>query len=140
MIWFKEVNLQKLNDMQQQTLVDHLDIRIDDLGDSSLTGSMPVDKRTIQPFGILHGGANCVLAETLGSIAANLTCDPKTHHAVGLEIHTSHIKSVRSGRVTGIATAVKLGKTIQRWKIETFNEAKELTSTTALTMMLRERL
>jgi 1,4-dihydroxy-2-naphthoyl-CoA hydrolase len=140
MIWFKEPTVSELNKLCENTLVSHMDIKIEEVSDNTLTGSMPANETTQQPFGILHGGANCVLAETLGSIAANMVCDPKTHHAVGLNINTSHVKAVRNGRVKGVATPVHLGKTTHVWNIKTFNESDQLTSETQLTMMIVERL
>ena len=140
MIWFKKAPIAAINKNCENTLVSHLGITIDEITEDTLIGSMPVDKTTHQPYGILHGGANCVLAETLGSIASNLICDPSTHHAVGLSIHTNHIKAVRNGRVKGIARATHLGKTTHVWTIETFNESGQLTSETKLTMMVVKRL
>lgn len=121
-------------------MVENCGIVITELNENSLVGTMPADKRNKQPFGILHGGANCVLAETLGSIAANLVCDPKTHHAVGLSITTNHLKAVRNGLVKGIAAPVKVGKTTHVWDIKTYDQSGQLTSTTDLTMMILERL
>lgn len=140
MIWFREVTTEAINKMNQGSLVSHMGITIDEITNNTLIGSMPVDSTTHQPFGILHGGANCVLAETLGSIASNLICDSKTHHAVGLSIHTNHIKAVRNGRVKGVAEPTHLGKTTHVWTIKTFNEADQLTSETKLTMMIVEKL
>ena len=140
MIWFKEVSTEAINKMNQGSLVSHMGITIDEITENTLIGSMPVDATTHQPFGILHGGANCVLAETLGSIASNLICDATTHHAVGLSIHTSHIKAVRNGRVKGIAQPTHLGKTTHVWTIKTFNESDQLTSETKLTMMIVKKL
>lgn len=140
MIWFNKVNTEAINKNCENTLVSHMGITIDDITDETLIGSMPVDKTTHQPYGILHGGANCVLAETLGSIASNLVCDPSTHHAVGLSIHTNHIKAVRNGRVKGIAKATHIGKTTHVWTIDTYNESNQLTSETKLTMMIVKRL
>ena len=140
MIWFREVTTEAINKMNQGSLVSHMGITIDEITKNTLIGSMPVDSTTHQPFGILHGGANCVLAETLGSIASNLICDSKTHHAVGLSIHTNHIKAVRNGRVKGVAEPTHLGKTTHVWTIKTFNEADQLTSETKLTMMIVEKL
>ena len=136
MIWHKEHDIEAINQMSKNTMLEHLDITVDEITADTLTGSMPVDKRTHQPFGILHGGANCVLAESLGSLAANLTLDPGLAHAVGLSITTNHIKAVRNGRVKGIARPVHIGKTTQLWNIKTYNENGHLTSDTQLTMMV----
>lgn len=136
MIWHKEYSLEEINKICENTMVSFIDITMDEIGEDFLAGSMPVDPRTHQPMGILHGGANCVLAESLGSLAANLTVDGKTHHAVGLNITTNHIKAVRNGRVRGEARPVHLGKTTQIWNIKTFTQDGSLTSDTQLTMMV----
>lgn len=135
MIWNKKFSLEEINASCANTMLEHLDITIDEIGDDYLVGSMPVDKRTVQPFGILHGGANCVLAESLGSLAANMTLDASKAHAVGLNINTNHIKATRNGRVKGVARPSHLGKTTQVWNIKTYNDSGALTSDTQLTMM-----
>lgn len=133
-IWHQNYELEDIKKNRRKNMLDHLGIELTALTENTITGTMPVDERTIQPFGILHGGANCVLAESLGSIAANLTLDPSEYHAVGLSIHTNHIKAVRNGHVTGVARPVHIGKTTQVWSIETFNHSGALTSRTSLTM------
>lgn len=139
-IWFKDYKLEEITQGNKGSMVSHCGIEIIELTENTLVGKMPVDERTRQPFGILHGGANCVLAETLGSIAANLTVDPSRFHAVGLSITTNHIKAVRNGYVTGVAKSVHIGRTTQIWDIETFNLNKQLTSKTSLTMAIIEKL
>ena len=139
-LWFKDVTLDEINKMSENTMVSALDIQISEITDSTLSGVMPVTDNIKQPFGIVHGGANCVLAETLGSIAANLTVNPTQMHAVGLSINTSHIKAVRNGKVHGTAINVHKGRTTQIWEIKTYNDAKELTSTSTLTMAIVSRL
>ena len=140
MIWFDNYSLETINANNKNTLVDHIGIEITKITDNTLEGTMPADKRTHQPFGIVHGGANCVLAETLGSIAANLTCNPKETHAVGLSITTNHIKAVRNGTVKGVASVIHKGRTTQVWEIKTYNDADQLTSSTSLTMAIVSRL
>jgi uncharacterized protein (TIGR00369 family) len=139
-IWFQKHPLNIINQTNENTMVSHCGIEVTELTEDSLIGTMPADDRNKQPFGILHGGANCVLAETLGSIAANLTCDPAESHAVGLSITTNHIKAVRNGLIKGIASPTHIGRTTQVWTIETFNEANKLTSTTTLTMAIVKKL
>ncbi len=139
-IWFKEYSVDEINAGSKNTMVDHCGILITEIQDDTLIGTMPADARNKQPYGIVHGGANCVLAETLGSIATNMTCDPKTTHGVGLTIHTNHIKAVRNGLVTGIAKQVHQGRTTQVWEIKTYNDAKQLTSSTTLTMAIVSKL
>ncbi len=139
MIWHEEITAEQVQAMSKNTLMETMKITIDKVESDCLIGSMPVNKTTHQPFGILHGGANCVLAETLGSYGANLTLDSKQFHAVGLNINTNHLKAVRNGRVKGEARPVHLGKTTQLWNIKTFNESGDLTSETQLTMMVLKR-
>ncbi len=139
-IWFKDYSLEYINSGSKNTMMENCGIEITGVADRELKGTMPADDRNKQPFGILHGGANCVLAETLGSIAANMTCDPEKFHAVGLSITTNHIKAVRNGLVQGVATATHIGKTTQVWKIDTYNENQQLTSTSNLTMAIVSRL
>jgi len=139
-IWFKNPNVDEVNKTGENTMVSYLGIKITEMSDDSLTGIMPVSDKVKQPFGIVHGGANCVLAETLGSLAANFTLDYSKQHAVGLSINTSHIKAVRNGTVTGVAKAVHLGKTTHVWEIKTYNDNGDLTSTTQLTMAVINRL
>ena len=111
-----------------------LDIRISAIGDDWLQGTMPVDHRTHQPYGLLHGGASVVLAETLGSTAAMLTLDPEKELAVGLEINANHIRGVRSGTVTGTARMLHLGRTTQVWEIRIENEEGALACISRITM------
>jgi 1,4-dihydroxy-2-naphthoyl-CoA hydrolase len=139
-LWFKDVNVNELNLMCDNTMVSFLGITIDEIQPDSIIGSMPVSNHVKQPFGIVHGGANCVLAETLGSLAANMTLDPENFHAVGLSLNTSHIKAVRNGRVRGRAMNVHHGKTTQIWEIKTYNDANQLTSTSTLTMAIIQKL
>jgi uncharacterized protein (TIGR00369 family) len=137
-IWKKEITPDLVNKFCEDTLVSHLNINITQVTENSLIGTMPVDKTTKQPLGILHGGANCVIAESLGSIAANFALEDP-NYAVGLNISTQHIKAVRRGLITAVASPVHLGRTTHIWNIDTFNEAKQLTSTTRLTMMIMQR-
>lgn len=139
-IWFyKNIPLEKISERSAGTLVEHLGIQITALRDDEIEGTMPVDNRTIQPYGILHGGASCVLAETLGSIASNLVLDPKVSRAVGLNIETSHIRPVpKENLVTGIAKAVHLGKKTHIWEIKIMTQDLKLVSLTRLTMMVVE--
>ena len=139
-IWFEEYLLERVNEKNKNTMVENCGIIITELGEDFLRGTMPADDRNKQPFGIVHGGANCVLAETLGSIAANMTCDPNTHHAVGISITTNHVKAVRNGVIEGTAKPLHMGKTTQLWEIRTFNENKQMTSSSSLTMAIVSKL
>ncbi|NHA13810.1 hotdog fold thioesterase [Thioalkalivibrio sp. XN279] len=125
--------------MSKDTLVEHVDIRFTEVGDDYIAGTMPVDNRTTQPFGLLHGGATVVLAETLGSSAANCCLDMSTHYAVGLEINTNHLRSVRSGRVKATARPIHIGRSTQVWEIRTEDESGRLTAISRLTMAVVPR-
>ena len=117
-IWFEPVpSLKSLNAKQVNTLAEHLDMKITRITDNSLTMSMPVDSRTTQPHGRLHGGASVALAETVGSIAANLALDTNLQAGVGLEINANHIRPIKEGVVFATATAEALGRTTQVWSI-----------------------
>ena len=126
-IWFnKDVTLEQLNKLSQNTLVTHIGITLTKLGDDSLEGTMPVDERTFQPARLLHGGASCVLAETLGSIAANISIDTSEKMAVGQHIEATHIRSATKGHVRGVAKLIYMGRSSQTWRIEIFNDDNKL--------------
>lgn len=133
MIWKKEFTVKDLNDFRNNTLVGHLDIRFLEKGDDFLVASMPVDGRTRQPMGLLHGGASVVLAETLGSSASYMTLEEGCG-SVGLEIKANHLKSVSDGEVIGKARAVHLGRTTQVWDIDITSPAGDLVCISRLTM------
>ena len=139
-IWFKEVAIDDLNKSCENTMVSFLDIKMTEINEGSLVGTMPATNKVKQPYGILHGGANCVLAESLGSLAANLTLDYEKSHAVGLNITTSHLKAVRNGSVRGVAKPIHIGSKTQVWEIKSYNDANQLTSSTTLTMAIIDRL
>lgn len=133
-IWKTEINLEKLAERNKNNMAEFLGIQFIEIGDDFLVATMPVNERTRQPLGIMHGGASCVLAETIGSVAANYAVDYSKHYCVGLTINTNHIRSVRSGLVTGKAKPYHLGKTTQVWSIPIKNENEKLISITRLTM------
>ncbi|MCG8637561.1 MAG: hotdog fold thioesterase [Desulfobacterales bacterium] len=133
MIWKKEFTVEDINQFRDNTLVGHLDIKFLEKGDDFLTASMPVDGRTHQPMGILHGGASVVLAETLGSTASFMTLEDG-FHSVGLEIKANHLKSISKGEVIGRVKAVHLGRTTQVWDIDIKNRAGENICISRLTM------
>ena len=134
-IWKKPIDLITLNATNDQTASQHLGIEIVELGDDFLRGRVPVDHRTRQPFGLLHGGVSVVLAETLGSLGAYYA-SPEGHNAVGLDINANHLRSATSGWVTGTARPVHLGRSTHVWAIELVNEAGELTCVSRLTMAI----
>ena len=134
-IWYKAYTLEEVQQKGKGTMVEHIGITISGIGNDTLTGTMPVDERTVQPMGILHGGASIALAETLGSIAANLVVDPLQFYCVGLDINGNHIRAVKKGGfVTGIASPVHLGKTTQVWNIRIEDESQKLVCISRLTM------
>ena len=132
-IWKKSPTLEILNERLKGNMCEHVGIRLTELGNDYLVGTMPVDHRTIQPAGLLHGGANVVLAETLGSVAANLACGDD-HYCVGLEVNANHLKSATSGNVTGTARPIHIGRSTQVWEIHIKNDQDELTCISRLTM------
>src|SRR5690606_8976932 len=136
-IWFKkEFSLQKLQDMSAGTMGDHIGIVFTVIGDNYLKATMPVDHRTRQPYGLLHGGASVALAETLGSVASSLVIDTSVFICVGIEINANHIRSVRQGLVTGIATPVHLGSSTHVWDIKIHDERERLVCISRLTVAI----
>lgn len=135
-IWFKEVNLEDMKKRHQNTLVSHVGIELTHIGEDTLEGTMPVDERTIQPFKLLHGGASCVLSETLGSIAANMCIDTNEKMAVGQHIEATHLRSATKGRVKGIAKAIYLGRTSHTWRIEIYNDEGKLICDSKIVMAI----
>jgi 1,4-dihydroxy-2-naphthoyl-CoA hydrolase len=133
-IWFRDYNLEDLASLTRDNLLECLGIEFTGLGDDYLEGRMPVDKRTRQPIGLLHGGASVALAETLGSTAANLTVDPARYYCVGLDINANHIRSVTSGFVTGIARLFHRGRTTQVWDIRINDGRDRLVCVSRLTL------
>ena len=133
-IWQQDTDLARINAWSANTLMQALGIRITEAGEDWLRGTMPVDSRTHQPYGLLHGGASVALAETLGSSAAMLTLDPAKFRAVGLEINANHVRGVREGTVTGTAKALHLGHSTQVWEIRIEDERQRLVCVSRLTM------
>lgn len=123
MIWFKPYSVEYLQGLRNANMGAHIGLDLIEVGDDYLKGRMPVDHRTTQPFGILHGGASCVLSETLGSVAAWMTIDPEAYRAVGLEINANHIRAVTDGSVIGICTPMHVGRRTQVWQTDIIEEA-----------------
>lgn len=138
-IWTMPLTAEELNRRAKNTLSDYLGIVFVAVGDDFLTAEMPIDAKTMQPMGIMHGGASCALAETVGSAAANYCIDQEKYVCVGLEININHIRAVRSGKVTGIAKPFHLGKTTQVWEIKIEDEEKRLVSVARLTLSVLEK-
>ncbi len=141
-IWFKVPTKEEAGKMQKGTLMETLDIRIIELGEDYIVGSMPVDHRTIQPYGILHGGASVALAETLGSVAAHLVVDSSKFFTVGMEVNANHIRPAKKGRVIGTAKPIHIGRSSQIWGIEIKNEEGKIVCVSRITMavLARERI
>ena len=131
--------LQKLNDFQINTITDLLGIEITDFGPDYFCGKMPVDHRTVQPYGLLHGGASAVLAESLGSIAGGMQGNRDTQTVVGVEINCNHLRSARDGWVYGKATPVKIGRKIQVWNIEIKNDDGKMVAVSRLTLAVNDK-
>ena len=138
-IWFTVPDLEEMNRQSEGTLVQHIGIEYVAVGDDFLAATLPVDERTVQPYGILHGGASVVLAETLGSAAAMHCIDPERQICVGLDINANHIRSVRQGRVTGTASPAHLGKSTQVWEIRISDEESRLVCLSRITMAILQR-
>ncbi len=130
---------ESLNQFGKNTLSEHLGIQITEIGADFIEATMPVDHRTHQPYGLLHGGASVALAETLGSIAAQCTLEDPNKYCVGLEINANHIKSVKTGLVIGTARPVHIGQRTQVWEIRITNENKELVCVSRITMAVVDR-
>ena len=138
-IWKRPVSIETIAAMHKGTATEHVGLEFIEVGDDYIKGRIPVDGRTVQPYGILHGGMSVVLAETLGSVAA-VSCLPEGQRAVGLDINANHLRAATSGWVTGIARPVHVGGTTQVWQIEMRNDDGELTCVSRLTMaVLRPR-
>lgn len=134
-VWKKPITLELLAQTSERTAVSHLGIEFVEVGNDFLRARVPVDERTRQPFGLLHGGVSVVLAETLGSIGAYYAC-PEDHRGVGLDINANHLRAATSGWVTGTARPVHIGRTTQVWQIDMVNDAGELTCVSRITMAI----
>ena len=132
-IWYSSPNLDEINQLNKNTLGETLAIEFIEIGHDYLVATMPVDNRTKQPFGILHGGANVVLAETMGSVASLLTVNRELFIGVGIEINANHIKAVSSGKVKGICKPLNIAGKNHIWDIKIYNEANELTCVSRFT-------
>ena len=133
-IWKQTPDLERINAWSAGSMIEHLGMRITEVGDDFLRGTMPVDERTRQPFGLLHGGASVALAETLGSLAGNLCLDGSKEVAVGLDINANHIRAATSGIVTGTARPLHIGRTTQVWEIRIEDEKQRLVCISRLTL------
>lgn len=139
-IWFdKELSVEKLKPLGKDTMSEYLGIEWVEVGPDYIKARMPVDHRTNQPYGLLHGGASCVLAETVGSIASAMAVDHSQFYCVGIEINANHVRSARQGFVTGIATPLHLGATTHVWDIKIYDEKDKLVCVSRLTVAVISR-
>lgn len=134
-IWFnKTLTVDQLNALNHQNMAQHVGIVWSQVGDDYLQATMPVDDRTRQPYGLLHGGASCVLAETIGSVASAMVVDTAKFYCVGLEINANHVRSAREGFVTGIAKPLHLGRQTHVWDIKIYDQQEKLVCVSRLTV------
>ena len=133
-VWLKTPDIDQLNALQKNTIGEVLDIRFEAFDENSLTASMDIDHRTHQPYGLLHGGASVVLAETVGSMASYLCIDPRKFFCVGLEVNANHLRGLRSGRVTAVARPVHIGRTTHVWDIRLTSDEGKASCISRLTM------
>lgn len=139
-IWFKkDLQLSDFSHLGKDTMSDHLGIRFTELGENFINAMMPVDHRTRQPYGLLHGGASVALAETLGSIGSALVIDSEHWICVGQEINANHIRSARQGWVTGTAKPIHLGASSHVWEIRITDEADKLICISRLTVAILKK-
>lgn len=137
--WRRRPSMDELNAASRDTMVENLGIQFTRLSEDSLVATMPVDARTHQPYGILHGGASITLAETLGSMGASLCLDFSTHYPVGLEINANHLRAITKGTVTGTATPIHVGRSTQVWNIDITDEQERLICVSRITLAVLER-
>lgn len=131
-IWKKQISLEIITDLMKGTLCEHIGMQITEIGDDFLKGTLPVDERTQQHMGIIHGGASVVLAETLGSAASNFCCDD-AHFIVGLDINANHVRAGKPPLVTGIASPLHIGRKTHVWEIKIIDSEEKLVCVARLT-------
>lgn len=136
-IWFHEnINVDQLQALGKNTMVEGIGIEFKEIGENFIKAIMPVDHRTVQTYGILHGGASVTLAETIGSIASAMVIDKEKYYCVGLEINANHIRSAKKGFVTGIVTPIHLGKKTHVWEIKIYDDEEKLLCISRLTVAI----
>ncbi|MFI5135306.1 MAG: hotdog fold thioesterase [Chitinophagales bacterium] len=139
MIWKQHWNLEDLHRAHENTMQEYIGIEFLEIGDDFIRARMPVDHRTVQPMGLLHGGASVVLAESLGSLASLMCIDLEKQTVVGLEINANHIRSSREGFVYGITKPIHLGRSTQVWEIKIYDEQNRLTCISRITNAILEK-
>ena len=136
-IWFhKNISVHDLKGISENTMAEFLDLKWEEIGENYLKMSMPVNNKTQQPYGFLHGGASCVLAETVGSVASALVIDQEKFYVVGLEINANHLRSVSEGTVAAIAKPLHLGKSTHVWDIKIYDDKEKLFCVSRLTVAI----
>ena len=135
----KEKLLEKMSKLNQNTMATSIGLELTDIGNDYVCGKIPIDKRTIQPFGFLHGGASVALAETIGSLAGQMQVDPEREIVLGIEINANHIKSVKTGWVYGKASPIKIGKKIHVWEIQITDVEKKMVCVSRLTLAVLKK-
>jgi len=139
-IWFnKNLSIEMLQPLFPNTMAEYLGIEWVEVGDDFLKGKIPVDHRTTQPYGLLHGGASCVLAETLGSVASAMVIDHSQFYCVGIEINANHVRGAKTGWVTGITKPLHLGSSTHVWDIKLFDDRQKLVCVSRLTVAILKR-
>ncbi|MES3016706.1 MAG: hotdog fold thioesterase [Bacteroidota bacterium] len=139
MIWFREYDVAEINGRPQNHIGALLGIEFMEIGEDFVTARMPVNERTHQPYGILHGGASVVLAETLGSVASSMVVDWEKYIGVGLEVNANHLRPVKSGYVTGICKSVHIGGKTHVWDIKIYNDKGKMNCISRLTVAILPR-
>jgi len=139
-IWFnKNLSVENLKPLSPNTMAEYLGIEWVEVGDDFIKAKIPVDHRTIQPYGLLHGGASCVLAETLGSVASAMVIDHEQFYCVGIEINANHIRGARKGFITGITIPLHLGNSTHVWDIKLYDDSQKLICVSRLTVAILKR-
>ena len=139
-IWFKkDLSLNDLQPLGKGTMGEHIGIEWSEVGEDFLKAKMPVDHRTIQPYGLLHGGASVALAETVGSVASAMVVDHNKYYCVGLDINANHVRSARQGFVTGVASPIHIGASTHVWEIRIVDEKEKLVCISRLTVAILKR-
>ncbi len=140
-IWHKHYELEEINLFNQNTLVSCLGISITALNPTSIEGTMPINENTIQPYGLLHGGASCVLSESLASIGSNLIIDPKFHMALGLSIEATHLRPVKQNTqfVRGLSTIIHQGRTLHLWNTKIYDHNDQLICDSKMSIIIKNK-
>lgn len=140
MIWFhKDIKLEQLDALLGNTMASFLGLKFTEVGEDFLRMSMPVNEKTVQPYGYIHGGANCVLIETVGSIASALVIDISKEYCVGIEINANHLRSVTKGIVVGTAKPLHLGRTTHVWEVKIHDEENRLSCAGRITVAILQQ-